>query len=161
MPPLAALLCSRSRSLSPSLSRCSRAEERRRRRNRHGSSSRSSSRCHVLRSRSRSRANRTLAAAARRNHSLAVRAPAAVSYLRTLAAAQRTLAARLAVAVPAARVRWHYGVALDGVSVVLPASELARLRALPGATVWPTVTYHALRDTAAAGSADGRTPGRR
>src|SRR5205085_9003268 len=47
------------------------------------------------------------------------------------------------------RVRWHYGVALDGVSVVLPAPDLARLRALPGATVWPTVTYHALRDTTA------------
>ena len=41
--------------------------------------------------------DRTLAAAAKRSHSLAVRAPAAVSYLRTLAAAQRTLAARLAL----------------------------------------------------------------
>ena len=91
--------------------------------------------------------DRTLAAAARRRHSVDVRAPAAVSYLRTLAASQRTLAARLAVAAPAARVRWHYGVALDGVSVVLPASELGQLRALPGATVWPSVTYHALRDT--------------
>src|SRR5579859_57446 len=93
--------------------------------------------------------SRMLAAAARRNRSVAVDAPAAVSYLRTLAAAQRTLTARLAVAVPAARVHWHYGVALDGVSVVLPASELSRLRALPGATVWPSVTYHALRETAA------------
>jgi subtilisin family serine protease len=92
--------------------------------------------------------DRTLAAVARRSHTVALRAPAAVSYLRTLAAAQRTLAARLAVAAPAARVRWHYGVALDGVSVVLPSSDLARLRALPGATVWPTVTYHALRATA-------------
>jgi subtilisin family serine protease len=81
--------------------------------------------------------NRTLAAAGRRS-----------SYLRTLAEAQRTLTARLAVSLPAARVRWHYGVALDGVSVVLPASELPSLRALPGATVWPTVTYHALRDPA-------------
>ena len=94
--------------------------------------------------------DRTLAATARRSHSVSVRAPAAVSYLRTLAAAQRTLTARLAVAVPTARVRWHYSVALDGVSVVLPASDLARLRALPGATVWPTITYHALRDTTAA-----------
>jgi subtilisin family serine protease len=93
--------------------------------------------------------SRTLAAAARRSHSVVVGAPAAVSYLRTLAADQRTLSARLAVAVPAARVRWHYGVALDGVSVVLPSSDLARLRAIPGATVWPTVTYHALRDSTA------------
>jgi subtilisin family serine protease len=98
--------------------------------------------------------NRTLAATAGRSHSLAVRAPAALSYLRALAATQRALAARLAVAIPAARVRWHYGVALDGVSVVLPASDLARLRSLPGATVWPTVTYHALRDTPAASTAD-------
>jgi subtilisin family serine protease len=103
--------------------------------------------------------NRTLATTARRSHSLAVRAPAAVSYLRTLAAAQRTLAARLAVAIPTARITWHYGVALDGVSVVLPASELARLRALPGATVWPSVTYHALQATPASGSAAAADPG--
>ncbi len=103
--------------------------------------------------------SRTLAAAARRSHSVSVRAPAAISYLRTLAAAQRTLAARLAVTIPTARVNWHYGVALDGVSVVLPASELARLRALPGATVWPTVTYHALRDTRAVASDTTAGPG--
>ena len=103
--------------------------------------------------------SRTLAAAARRSHSVSVRAPAAISYLRTLAAAQRTLAARLAVTIPTARVNWHYGVALDGVSVVLPASELARLRALPGATVWPTVTYHALRNTRAVASATTADPG--
>ena len=94
--------------------------------------------------------SRILAAAAQRRHFIAVRAPAALSYLHTLAAAQNALAVRLAVSIPAARIRWHYGVALDGVSVVLPASELGRLRALPGATVWPSVTYHALRDTAAA-----------
>src|SRR3954468_24512782 len=103
--------------------------------------------------------NRTLAAAPRRSHSVAVRAPAAVSYLRTLAATQRTLAARLAVTIPAASIHWHYGVALDGVSVVLPESDLARLRALPGATVWPTVTYHALRDIPGSTSATTADPG--
>ena len=103
--------------------------------------------------------NRTLAKAARRSHSVAVRAPAAVSYLRTLAAAQRTLATRLAVSIPAARIGWHYGVALDGVSVVLPASDLARLRALPGATVWPTVTYHAPREVPASSAAATADPG--
>jgi subtilisin family serine protease len=91
--------------------------------------------------------DRTLAAAAKHSHSVSVRTPAAVSYLRTLAVGQRTLSARLAVAIPTARVRWHYSVALDGVSVVLPSSYLPRLRSLPGATVWPTVTYHTLRDT--------------
>jgi subtilisin family serine protease len=103
--------------------------------------------------------NRTLAAAAERHRSLAVSAPAAVSYLRTLAADQRTLAARLAVAIPAAHVNWHYGVALDGVSVVLPASDLPNLRTIPGATVWPTVTYHALRDAPAATSETDADPG--
>ena len=102
--------------------------------------------------------DRTLAAAARRRHSLAVSAPAAVSYLHTLAAAQQTLSARLATAIPAAHVDWHYGVALDGVSVVLPASDLARLRTIPGATVWPSVTYHAL-DTPASTSAATADPG--
>ncbi len=104
--------------------------------------------------------DRRLAAATRRTHALDVRAPAAVSYLRTLAAAQRTFAARLAVAVPDAQVHWHYGVALDGVSVVLPSSELDRLAALPGVTVWPTVTYHSLRTGSALGSraaTDGTT----
>jgi subtilisin family serine protease len=103
--------------------------------------------------------NRKLAATVARPHALVVRAPAAVSYLRTLAAAQRALAARLAVAIPAARVNWHYGVALDGVSVVLPASQLSRLSALPGATVWPSVTYHDLPDVSRSPSAASADPG--
>ena len=103
--------------------------------------------------------NRTLATTTRRSHSLALRAPAAVSYLRTLAAAQRTLAARLAVGIPAAHVNWHYGVALDGVSVVLPSSDVARLRTFSGATVWPTVTYHALRDVPASTAEATADPG--
>jgi subtilisin family serine protease len=90
--------------------------------------------------------NRMLASAAARRHSVDVAARAAGSYLRTLAAAQRRFSARLAVDVPSAHVHWRYGVALNGVSVVLPSSELARLRAMPGATVWPTVTYHDLQD---------------
>ena len=94
--------------------------------------------------------NRGLAATTLRRHAVGVRTPAAVPYLHELAAAQNKLASRLAVWIPAARVHWHYSVALDGVSVVLPASDLARLRALPGVTVWPTVTYHALRDTPSA-----------
>ena len=103
--------------------------------------------------------DRTLAAAAGRRHALSVRTPAAVSYLRRLGAAQHALAARLALAIPTASIRWHYGVALDGVSVVLPASDLARLRALPGATVWPTVTYHALPDVPGSASAAAVDPG--
>jgi subtilisin family serine protease len=99
--------------------------------------------------------DRTLAAAARRHHSLAVGTPAAVSYLRTLAAAQQAFERRLAVVIPAARVVWHYETTLDGVSVLLPSSDLPLLRTVPGATVWPTATYHALRE--ATGSATSAT----
>jgi subtilisin family serine protease len=102
--------------------------------------------------------SRTLAAVSRRAHSVAIDTPAAVSYLRTLAAEQHTLTARLAVAVPMARVHWRYGVALDGVSVVLPASELPRLRGLPGVTVWPTVTYHDLRTVTGSTAPPNRGP---
>jgi hypothetical protein len=90
--------------------------------------------------------DRSLAAVATVNHRLDLRAPASVSYLRMLASAQRTLQARVQRAIPQARVRWHYSVVLDGVAVVVPDAQLARLRAMKGLTVWPTVTYHALLD---------------
>lgn len=87
--------------------------------------------------------------------SLNVHAAQSLSYLHSLASMQDEFAARLAVRVPDARVAWHYDVALDGVSVVLPASQLPRLRAMPGATVWPTVTYHSLGGPAPAGAPSG------
>ena len=93
--------------------------------------------------------DRQLAARTRANHSLNVRTPAAVSYLRTLAVAQRTLQARIVRTIPGAHVSWHYGVALNGIAVVVHRSELARLGRVPGATVWPTVTYHSLGTAAA------------
>ena len=91
--------------------------------------------------------DRALAATATKHRRLDLRTPAAVSYLRTLASAQRTLQSRIARAIPAASVRWRYGVVLDGLAVVLPTSDLARLAAIPGATVWPSVTYHSLGNT--------------
>jgi len=63
--------------------------------------------------------------------------------------------------VPEARVTWHYDVALNGVSVLVPASQLSRLSAIPGATVWPSVTYHSLGSpspTSAPTGADNRPP---
>jgi subtilisin family serine protease len=93
------------------------------------------------------RASRALAAATTRHHHLDVRAPASVSYLRTLAAAQRTLASRIVRTIPGARVRWHYGVVLDGMAVVVPRGEASRLAAVSGvAEVYPSVTYHSLLD---------------
>jgi subtilisin family serine protease len=88
--------------------------------------------------------DRALAAATTTRHRLNLRAPASVSYLRTLAAAQRTLQARIQRAIPDAHARWHYGVVANGMSVVVPRSRLAELSALTGATVWPSVTYHAM-----------------
>ncbi len=95
----------------------------------------------------------SLAEAVVRDHGLAarttvhrrldVRTLASVSYLRTLASAQRTLQATIQARIPAARVHWHYGVVLNGIAVALPAAQLAELRRIPGATVWPSVTYHA------------------
>src|SRR5581483_8611850 len=40
-----------------------------------------------------------------------------------------------------------YRVVLNGFAVVLPKSELGRLAAIPGATVWPTVSYHSIMKT--------------
>jgi subtilisin family serine protease len=89
--------------------------------------------------------DRTLAAAATTTgRRLSLRAPAAVSYLRTLAAAQRRLQARIQRAIPDAQARWHYGVVANGIAVVVPRSQLGRLRAVDGATVWPSLRYHAL-----------------
>jgi len=90
--------------------------------------------------------DRGLATATTTHHKLDLRTPAAVSYLRTLASAQRTLQARIASAIPVAQVRWHYSVVVDGMAVVVPTSDLARLEAIRGAKVWPSVTYHELLD---------------
>jgi len=86
--------------------------------------------------------NRTLAAATMKHHKLNLRAPASVGYLRTLESAQRTLQARISTEIPQASIRWHYSVVADGVAVSLPRSELDHLSEIPGATVWPSVTYH-------------------
>jgi subtilisin family serine protease len=86
--------------------------------------------------------NRLLAAETMTHHKLNLRAPASVSYLRTLASEQRTLQARITAAVPQAGVRWHYSVVANGIAVTVPKSQLHRLSRIPGATVWPSVTYH-------------------
>jgi subtilisin family serine protease len=90
--------------------------------------------------------SRVLTARARAQR-LDLRSPTSVDYLRSLATAQRTLAARIARTIPAARVTWRYQVVLNGMAVLLPRSELGRLSTLPGvAMVWPSLTYRALLD---------------
>ena len=96
-----------------------------------------------------------LRAGVERSHSVDVRTAAAVAYLRTLETAQAQFTARLAADVPDARVNWRYGVALDGVSVVIPTTQLSRLNAMPGVTVWPTMTYHSLGGPAPADAPSG------
>jgi hypothetical protein len=90
--------------------------------------------------------DRTLASAATTHHRLDLRTLAAEHYVRTLAAAQRTAAARIETAIPDALVRWNYQVTLNGMAVAMPRAQLPRLRTIGGLTVWPSVTYHALLD---------------
>ncbi len=90
---------------------------------------------------------RGLASARTAEHRLDLRAPAATSYLRQLAAAQRSLAARITEAIPGAEVRWRYEVVANALAVVVPRSQAARLARVRGvATVFPSVRYHAALD---------------
>jgi subtilisin family serine protease len=85
---------------------------------------------------------RSLTARGRAQRRLDVRAPASVSRLRTLAAAQRSLQDRLEEAVPGASVRWRYRIVANGLAVVMPASEVDRAARLAGVrAVYPSVTY--------------------
>jgi len=90
--------------------------------------------------------DRALAGAATAHNHLNLRTLAARRYIRTLAVAQRTAAARIEAAIPGAAVRWRYQVTLNGLAVAVRRTQLQRLRALGGLTVWPSVTYHALLD---------------
>lgn len=82
-----------------------------------------------------------------RPHRLVATAPASVSYLRRLQAAQLTVERRLRSAIPQAEVRWHYGVVLNGFSVVVPRSRIAQLSRVPGIErVWPNRAYRPLLD---------------
>jgi subtilisin family serine protease len=93
--------------------------------------------------------DRLLAAHTTARHRLNLRTTASVSYLRSLASVQQTLLTRIRTSIPDATVRWHYGVVLNGMAVVVPRSQLGTLARIPGATVWPSVTYHALGGAAA------------
>jgi subtilisin family serine protease len=78
---------------------------------------------------------------------LDLRTPTSVGYLASLATAQRALAARITTSIPASRITWRYSVVLDGLAVLLPRSQLARLADTPGVErVWPNVAYRPLLD---------------
>jgi len=75
-------------------------------------------------------------------------APSSVSYLQRLAAGQQAVEARLRGEISGTAVRRRYSVVLDGLDVVVPRGELARLEGTDGvARVYPSVAYHALRSS--------------
>ncbi|MDQ2967850.1 MAG: S8 family serine peptidase [Actinomycetota bacterium] len=81
-----------------------------------------------------------------RPNRLLLNAPASRDYLQRLETAQRSLQARIQTRIPRARVRWRFGVVLNGFAVVVPRSDLAKLSRVAGVEVWPSVGYHTLLD---------------
>ena len=64
---------------------------------------------------------------------------------RRIDAEQRRFTAALHVSIPDASVRWRYRLVANGVSVVLPASDVHRLGRLPGVRhVYGATTYRML-----------------
>jgi subtilisin family serine protease len=82
-----------------------------------------------------------------RPHRLLLTTSASRLYLARLAAAQRVVADRIHAAIPTSQARWHYGVVLNGFSVVVPQDDIGRLASIEGVSrVWPSFTYHELLD---------------
>ncbi len=73
--------------------------------------------------------------------------PSSRRYLAHLAAEQHVVQRRIAGAIPGTAIRRRYSVALNGMSVVVPARDVRRLASIPGvAEVWPNLRYHVLLD---------------
>jgi subtilisin family serine protease len=82
-----------------------------------------------------------------RPHRLLLTSVASQTYLSRLDTAQRSLQARIRTTIPRADVRWRYGVVLNGLAVVIPRQQLARLSHIAGVDrVWPSRTYRPLLD---------------
>jgi subtilisin family serine protease len=80
-------------------------------------------------------------------HRLDLRSPTSVDYLRELTRAQHVVEARIGRAIPSARVRWRYGVVLNGFAVVVQRDRLHELSAIPGvARVYAGGAYRPLLD---------------
>ena len=66
-------------------------------------------------------------------------------YLRRVESQQAVVSSRIEQAIPSSRIRWRYRLIANGLAVVLPRAEIARLAHVPGvAEVWPNVRYHSL-----------------
>jgi subtilisin family serine protease len=82
-----------------------------------------------------------------RPHRLLLGTPASRSYLDRLESKHRLVRNRIRAAVPSARIRWDFGVVLNGFSVVVPESRVAALSRIRGvAHAWPTARYTAQLD---------------
>ncbi len=78
---------------------------------------------------------------------LELASPSSVSYLQSLDREQSVVAARIARAIPGARVRWRYAITINALAVVLPKNDLGALSRVSGIDeVWPTARYHASLD---------------
>jgi minor extracellular serine protease Vpr len=61
---------------------------------------------------------------------------------RTMVAAQESVARGIESAIPDVQIRWRYRLVANGMAVVVPRSQLARLASLPGIErVYPSVRY--------------------
>ncbi|MBA3717568.1 MAG: S8 family serine peptidase [Actinobacteria bacterium] len=82
---------------------------------------------------------------AARTRRLDLRTPTSVTYLRGLAAAQRTLQSRIGRILPDANVRWHYSIVLNALAVDVPVAQVTKLSSVRGVDrVYPSVRYHAV-----------------
>ena len=91
------------------------------------------------------RPGRTLAATGGRRLSLST--PTSRSYLRTLASQQSSIETQIESALPGASVTRRYRVVANGLAVLVPRDQVARLSAVAGiARVYPSVRYRTLLD---------------
>ena len=78
---------------------------------------------------------------------LTVSSAASRTYVRQLDNAQGIVAGRILRAVPGARIRWRYHTVLNGMAVLVPRTQVARLARIRGvARVWPNTVYRAQLD---------------
>lgn len=69
------------------------------------------------------------------------------AYLRRLESAQQTLALRIRRGIRGSEIRWHYTIVANGLAVVVPPGDVARLARIPGvARVWPNMSYRPTLD---------------
>ena len=91
------------------------------------------------------RPGRTLAATGGRRLSLST--PTSRSYLRTLASRQSSVEEQIEAALPVASVTRRYRVVVNGLAVLVPRDQVARLSAVAGISrVYPSVRYRTLLD---------------